>query len=97
MAGCRDRDGNGHLSAVPAHCAQVDSLCPPPVDCILRIHPMEDGGLIHVDGEGVQSISIVDDGNNLLEETVGFVAHFLGGALCGVRGHAVDEAIFAMK
>jgi hypothetical protein len=52
MAGRRDCDGNGHLHAVPAHRAQVDCLCPPPVDGILRIHCMIEGGLIHFDGEG---------------------------------------------
>jgi hypothetical protein len=58
---------------------------------------MEDGGLIHVDGKGGQSIPIVDNVNDLLEETLGLVAHFLGGALCGVRGHAMDEAVFCHK
>ena len=58
---------------------------------------MEDGGLVHVDGEGGRSIPIVDDGNNLLEETVGLVAHFLGGALRGVHSYAVDEAISCHK
>ena len=94
MAGCRDRDGDGHLPAVPAHRAQVDRACTPPVDGALRIHRMVDKGLIHVVGEGGGSICIVDDGNNLLEETVGLVAHFLGGALRGVHSHAVDEAVF---
>ncbi len=53
--------------------------------------------LIHVDREGRRSIPIIDNGNNLLEETVGLVAHFLGGVLHGVRGHAMDEAVFAIK
>jgi hypothetical protein len=94
MAGRRDRDSNGHLPAVPTHSVQVDHLHPPPGDGILRIHCMEDGGLIDVDGEGGQSIPIVDNGNNLLEEIAGLIAHFLGGALRGVPGHAVDGAIF---
>ncbi len=55
---------------------------------------MEDRGLIHVDGDGGKLIPIVDDGNNLLEETMGLVAHFLWGALRGVHGHAVDKAVF---
>jgi hypothetical protein len=97
MAGRHDCDSNGHLPAVPACRAQVDCLCPPPVNSILRIHCMEDGGLIHIDGEGGRLIPIIDDRNNLLEETVGLVAHFLGGALHSVRGHAVDEAIFRHK
>ncbi len=97
MAGRHDRDNDSHLLAVPARCAQVDHLHPPPVDGILRIHCIENGGLIHVDGEGGQLIPIVDDGNDLLEKTVGLVAHFLGGALRGVRGHAVDKAIFCHK
>jgi hypothetical protein len=58
---------------------------------------MVDGGLIHVESEGGGSILIVYDGNNLLEETVGLIAHFLGGALRGVHGHAVDEAVFCHK
>ncbi len=78
MAGRHDRVGNIHSPAVPACHAQVDCLYPPSVDGILRIHCMEDGGLIHVDGEGRQSIPIIDNGNDLLEETVGLVAHFLG-------------------
>ncbi len=55
---------------------------------------MVDGGLIHVEGEGRGSIPIADNGNDLLEETVGLAAHFLGGVLRGVHGHAVDEAVF---
>ncbi len=51
----------------------------PPIDGVLRINCMVDGGLIHVEGDGGGSIPIVDDGNNLLEETMGLVAHFLGG------------------
>ncbi len=78
MAGCRDCDGYGHLSAVPARRAQVDCAHTPPVDGALRIHCMVDRGLIHVEGEGGGLICILDDGNNLLEETVGLVAHFLG-------------------
>jgi hypothetical protein len=98
MAGHRDRDGNGHLPADPARRAQVDCVCPPPVDGVLRIHCMVDGGLINVEGEGGgPSIPIIDDGNNLLEETVGLIAHFLGGALHGVRGHVVVKAIFCHK
>jgi hypothetical protein len=97
MAGCRDCDGDGHLPAIPTHHAQVDRLCPPPVNGIFRIHCIEDGDLIHVDGEGGRLIPIVDNGNNLLEETVGLVAHFLGGAMHSVRGHAVDEAVFCHK
>jgi hypothetical protein len=98
MAGCRDRDGNGHSPAIPALRAQVDcARTTPPVDGALRIHCMVDRGLIHVEGEGEGLILIVDDGNNLLEETVGLVAHFLGGALHGVRGHAMDEGVFAIK
>ncbi len=97
MAKRHDCDGNGHLPAVPACCLQVDSLHPPPIDGILRIYCMEDRGLIHVDGEGGQSIPIVDHGNNLLEETLGLIAHFLGGVLHGVHGHAVDKAIFCHK
>jgi hypothetical protein len=58
---------------------------------------MVDGALIHVEGEGRWSIPIIDNGNTLLEETVGLIALFGGGALCGVHGHAVDEAIFAIK
>ncbi len=92
MAGRRDHDGDGHSPAVPTCC-----LHPPPVNGILRIHCMEDRGLIHVEGEGRQWIHIVDDRNNLLEETLGLVAHFFGGALHGVRGHAVDEAVFCHK
>ncbi len=97
MAKQCDCDGNGHLPAVPAHRGQVYCLCPPPVDGILRIHCMEDGGLIYIEGERKQSIPIIDDWNNLLEETLGLVAHFLGGALCSVRGHVVDEAVFCRK
>ena len=54
MAGRRDSDGDGnvHLPAVAAHHVQVDCACPPSVDGILWIHCMENGGLIHVDGEG---------------------------------------------
>jgi hypothetical protein len=99
MAGHRDCDGGGHSSDVAAHHdhAQVDCLCPPPVSGILWIHHMEDGGLIHVDGEGGRLIPVVDGGNNLLEVPVGLIAHFLGGALHSVRGHAVDKAIFCHK
>ena len=94
MAGRHDRDGNNHLPAVLACRAQVDCARPPPVDGVLGIHCMVDGGLIHVEGEGRRLIPIVDDGNNLLKETVCLVAHFLGGALRGVHSHAVDEAVF---
>jgi hypothetical protein len=97
MAGCCDCDGTSHLPAVPALRAQVDCARTPPVDCALRIHCMVDVGLIHVEGEGGGSICIIDDGNNLLEETVDLVAHFLGGVLRGVRGHAVDESVFPHK
>jgi hypothetical protein len=44
----RDRDGNGHLPAVPARRAQVDRAHSPPVYGVLGIHRMVDGGLIHV-------------------------------------------------
>jgi hypothetical protein len=97
MAGRRDRDGNGPLPGVLAHRAQVDCACPPPVDGVLGNHCMVDGGLIHIDGVGGQLIPIVDNGNNLLEGTVCLIAHFLQGALRGVRGHAVDEAVFCHK
>ncbi len=98
MTRCCDRDRDSHLPAVPACHVQVDHLHPPPVDGILRIHRMEDGGLIHVDGEGRQSILIVYNGNNLLEETMGLVAHFLGGGAarcawpCGGRGIFCQKA-----
>ncbi len=97
MAGRRDRDGHGHLPAVPAHRAQVDRAHPSPVDGVIRIHCMVDLVLNHVEGEGERLIPIGDNRNNLLEETVGLVADFLGEALCGVRGHAVDEAVFCHK
>ncbi len=79
MAGFCDGDGNVHLPAVAAHHVQVDCACPPSVDGILWIHCMENGGLIHVDGEGGRSIPIVDDGNNAIEVPPGLVAGFLGG------------------
>jgi hypothetical protein len=97
MARRRDCDGNSHSPAVPAHHAQVDCAHPPPVNGVLGFHCMVDGGLIHIDGVGGLSIPIIDNGNNLLEETVCLVAHFLGGVLHGVCCHAVDEAIFAIK
>jgi hypothetical protein len=59
---------------------------------------MEDGGLIHVDGEGRQSILIAYNGNNLLEEIMGLVAHFLGRGSarcawpCGGQGHFLPES-----
>jgi hypothetical protein len=74
----------GHLPAVSACHAQVDQAHPPPVIDILLIHHVENRGLIHVDGEGRQSIPIVDDGNNGIKVPLGLVAHFLGGALRGV-------------
>jgi hypothetical protein len=79
MAGRHDHDGNGHLPAVAIRCAQVDCAHSPPVDGILWIHHMENGGLIHVDGEGGQSIPIVDDGNNSIEVPPGLLGYFLGG------------------
>ncbi len=97
MTGRRDCDGNGHSPAVAARHAQVDCLCPPPVDGILWIHCMEDGGLIHVDGEGRQLILIVDNGNNFLEVPEGLVTHFLWEMLYGVHCHAVDEAILSQS
>ncbi len=51
MAGCCDHDDNGHLPAVVARRAQVDPARHPTVDGIVWIHCMENGGLIHVDGE----------------------------------------------
>jgi hypothetical protein len=86
MAGRCDRDGDGHSPVVTARRAQVDRARPPPVNGILWIHHVENWGLIHVDGEGGQWIPIVDD-------AIGF----LGGALRGVRSHAVDETIFRHK
>jgi hypothetical protein len=97
MAGHPDCDGDGHLPAVAARRAQVDRAHPLPAVDILWIHCVDDGGVIHVDGEGGQSIPIVDDGNNHLEVNEGLVAHFLGGALCSVRSHAVDKAMFCHK
>ncbi len=92
MAGCRDCDGNGHLPGVPACRAQVDCARLPPVNGVLGIDCMVDGGLIHINGVGGRSIPIVDNGNNLLEKTICLVAHFLGGGAawcawtCGGRG-----------
>jgi hypothetical protein len=48
MARRRDHDSDGHLPALPARRAQVNCLHPPPVNGILRIHCMEDKGLIHI-------------------------------------------------
>jgi hypothetical protein len=79
MAGRHDCDGNSHLPAITARRAQVDCAHPLPVNGILWIHCVEEGGLIHIDGEGGQLIPIVDDGNDHLEVPKGLVAHFLGG------------------
>ncbi len=49
----RDHDGDGHLPDVPTRRAHVDWLHPPPVNGILSNYCMEDGGLIHGDGESV--------------------------------------------
>ncbi len=78
MTGCHDHDDDGHLPAVAARSGQVDCVGPPPVNGILWIHCVDEGHLIHVDGEGGQSNPIVNDGNNHLQVPKGLVAHFLG-------------------
>jgi hypothetical protein len=84
IAGRRDRDSKGHLPAVAACHVQVDHARPPPVDSILWIHCVVNGGLIHVDGKGGQLIPIVDDGNDCIKVPPGLVAHL---RLIELKGH----------